>query len=168
MNEKNETVAMTEAGTQELEITRTFDAPRPLVWRCWTEEELFKQWYGPKGFTVPHCSIDLQVGGKFLIGMRSPDGHEMWSTGTFREVQPVALLVKTESMADANGNVVDGKQFGMPLETLVTVALEEEGAGQTRMTLRHAGLPEGHHGKHAGVGWQQAFDKLADVLAQAK
>ena len=152
----------------ELEVTRVFEAPRPLVWRAWTEEELFKQWYGPKGFTIPHCSIDLQVGGKFLICMRSPDGREIWTTGTYQEIDPVELLVNTDSMSDADGNVVDGKEFGMPLETLVTVKLEEEGDGQTRMIMRHAGLPDGDYGKHAGGGWRQAFEKLAALLEQKK
>ena len=75
---KNRTVNM----DWELEITRVFEAPRPLVWRAWTEAELFKQWFGPKGFTVPYCTIDLKIGGRVLLCMHSPDGQEMWNTGT--------------------------------------------------------------------------------------
>ena len=161
---KNRTVEL----EGELEITRVFEAPRPLVWRAWTEAELFKQWYGPKGFTIPYCTIDPQVGGKFLLCMRSPEGQEMWLTGTYREVGPVELLVKTESMADAEGNVVDGGMPGAPLETVVTLKLEEEGKSRTRMTLWHAGLPDGDHRTHAGEGYRQAFEKLAAVLGQEK
>lgn len=150
----------------ELEVTRVFDAPRSLVWRCWTEEELFKQWFGPEGFTIPHCSIDLQVGGRFLLCMRAPQGQEMWLTGTYREIGPVEWLVKTESPADAEGNVVG--MPGMPLETLVTLKLEEAGNSRTRMTLWHSGLPEGDHRTHAGEGYRQAFEKLAAVLGKEK
>ena len=150
----------------ELEITRVFDASRSLVWRCWTEAELFKQWFGPKGFSIPHCTIDLKVGGKLLLSMRSPEGHEMWIAGTFREIDPVEWLVHTESGADAKGNVIE--MPGMPLEMLVTLKLEEEGKSRTRMTLWHAGLPEGDPRSHAGEGWRQAFEKLAAVLEKGK
>ena len=41
----------------ELVITRTFDAPVALVWRAWSEPEHFSKWFGPKGLTVPHCTM---------------------------------------------------------------------------------------------------------------
>ena len=163
---------VTEIKTEgELEITRVFDAPRSLVWRCWTEEDLFKQWFGPKGFTIPHCSIDLRVGGKYLYCMRSPEGQDMWNTGTYREIQPVERLVNTASVADAEGNVVDMAHYGMPgmpLEMLMTLKLEEDGESQTRMTLRHAGMPEGPGRNGAGEGYRQAFEKLAAVLEKER
>ena len=136
MATKNETTVNTEG---ELEITRVFDAPRSLVWRCWTEADLLKQWFGPEGFTIPRCTIDLRVGGKFLLCMRSTEGRDMWLTGTYREISPVERLVKTESMADAEGNVVDIGMPGMPLETLITFKLEEEGKSRTRMSSTTSG-----------------------------
>lgn len=160
MATKNETTVTTEG---ELEITRVFDAPRSLVWRCWTDADLLKQWYGPGGITIPHCNIDLRVGGKFLLCMRSQQGQDMWLTGTYQEIGPVERLVKTESMADAEGNVVGEGQ-----ETLVTLKLEEEGKSQTRMTLRHAGLPEGDHRLGAGEGYRQTIEKLAAVLEKER
>ncbi len=150
----------------ELEITRVLDAPRSLVWRCWTEAELLRQWYGPQGFTIPHCTIDLRVGGKLLLSMRSPDGHEMWITGTYREIGPIEWLVHTESGADADGNVIG--MPGMPPETLVTLKLEEEGKSQTSMTLWHSGLPEGDPRNWAAEGYRQAFEKLAAVLEKER
>ena len=160
MATKNETSVNTEG---ELEITGVFDAPRSLVWRCWTEAELLKQWFGPEGFTIPRCTIDLRVGGKFLLCMRSPEGRDMWLTGTYREICPVERLVKTEGMADAEGSVVGEGQ-----ETLVTLKLEEEGKSRTRMSLWHAGLPEGDYRKGAGEGYRQAFEKLAAMLEKEK
>ena len=71
-------------------------------------------------------------------------------------------------MADAEGNVVDMGMPGMPLETLVTLKLEEEGKSQTRMTLWHAGLPEGDHRKGVEEGYRQAFEKLAAVLEKER
>ena len=80
--------------------------------------------------------------------MRAPQGQEMWITGTYQEIGPVEWLVKTVSPADAEGNVV-GMQW-MPLETLVTLKLEDEGKSRTRMTLWHAGLPQGRSPKPRG------------------
>lgn len=90
----------------------------------------------------------------------------MWLTGTYREIGPVERLVKTESMADAEGNVVE--MPGMPPETLVTLKLEEDGKSRTSMTLWHAGLPEGDPRNGAAEGYRQAFEKLAAVLEQER
>ncbi|MBI4312394.1 MAG: SRPBCC domain-containing protein [Chloroflexi bacterium] len=154
--------------TSDLVITRTFDAPRELVWKAWTEPERLMRWWGPKGFTAPACKIDLRVGGKYVNCMRSPDGKDYWSTGVYREIVPMERIVCTDSFADEKGNVVPGSHYGMgedfPLEMVVTMTLEEVG-GKTRMTLRHGGMPAGEHSEGAGAGWNESFDKLAEVLA---
>jgi uncharacterized protein YndB with AHSA1/START domain len=98
---------------QELFITRIFDAPRERVWKAWTEPELMKRWWGPKGFTTPYCEIDLRVGGKFLYCMRSPEGKDYWSTGVYREIVRLERIVCTDSFADEKGNVVPATQYGM-------------------------------------------------------
>jgi len=143
-------------------IERTFEAPVELVWQMWTDPEHFKQWYGPKGFSVPVAEIDLRVGGKRLVCMASPDGSmKMWTTGEHTEIFPTERLVYTESPADENGNVVPPSAMGMPdgypATTEVTVLLEDL-AGRTRMVMTHAGVPAD---SGAGGGWEQAFDKLA-------
>jgi uncharacterized protein YndB with AHSA1/START domain len=51
-------------------ISRTFDAPRELVYKAWTEPERLTQWFGPKGFTMPACTMDLRPGGVFHYGLR--------------------------------------------------------------------------------------------------
>jgi uncharacterized protein YndB with AHSA1/START domain len=50
---------------REFVITRTFDAPRDLVWRAFTEAEHLKHWWGPKGFKMLSCKLDLRPGGIF-------------------------------------------------------------------------------------------------------
>ena len=162
--------APTTSTKQELVIERVFDAPRELVWRAWTDPEMFTKWWGPKGFTTPHCEIDLRVGGRLLNCMRSPEGQDYWSTGVYREIVPLERIVCTDSFADEKGNVVPATHYGMtadvPLEMLVTVTFEDLD-GKTRMTLRHEGLPAGEMREGAGTGWSESFDKLAEVLANA-
>jgi uncharacterized protein YndB with AHSA1/START domain len=144
-----------------------FDAPREEVWKAWTEPERLMRWWGPKDFTSPSCKMDLRVGGRYLWCMRWPDGRDNYTTGEFREIVPFERLVYTDSFADADGNVVSGSYYGMgeefPRETLVTVTFEDAG-GQTRMTLRHAGMPAGEHGDMAIEGWNESLDKLAATL----
>jgi uncharacterized protein YndB with AHSA1/START domain len=152
---------------RELVITRMFDAPRELVWKAWTQCDLLKRWWGPKNFTAPYCKIDLRVGGKYLYCMRSPEGQDYWSTGVYREIVPVERLVCTDSFADEQGNVVPASHYGMtgewPLEAHVTITLEAQGK-QTKMTLRHVGIPSGTMEEMTGAGWNESFDKLAESL----
>lgn len=153
--------------TRELVITRVFDAPRELVWKAWTDPEHVVRWWGPKNYTSPVCKIDFRVGGKYLFCMRSPEGKDFWSTGTYREIIPSEKIVVTDSFADSEGNVVPASEYGMPempLELQVTVTFEDLGDGKTKMTLRHVGFPEGEMSEMAGAGWNESFDKLAESL----
>ncbi len=146
-------------------IERIFDAPVALIWQLWTQPEHFKQWYGPKGFTVPVAEMDVRVGGKRLICMESPDGTmKMWMAGEYTEIVRNERLVYTESMADEHGNVVSLSDSGIhdehPVTTEVTVLLEALD-GHTKMTMRHAGVAANSPG---ATGWEQAFAKMANHI----
>lgn len=150
-----------------LVIEREFDAPIDAVWRLWIDPELFKQWYGPRGMTLPVVEMDVAVGGvrKICMEMRSPERTiSMWFIGVYKEVNPPRRLVYTESMCDAAGNIISPESMGMPEGhpdiTEIIVDLREED-GKTRMKMVHVGVEEGTAG--AG-GWGQAFDKLAELL----
>jgi len=157
----------TGAGALTLVIERVLDATRERVWRAWTEPEMVKRWWGPKGFTAPSSEIDLRIGGRYLSCMRAPDGKDYWSTGTYREIRPLEMIVATDSFADEAGNVVSAAQYGMsadfPLEMEVTVTFEERG-DRTVLTLRHAGVPAREHLEDMRQGWNESLDKLAEIL----
>jgi len=156
-----------------LVITRTFDAPRERVWKAWTEPEEVKEWWGPKGFTSPSTRIDFRVGGSYLFSMRSPEGEDYWSTGVYREIDPLNRIVVTDSFADENGNVVPASYYGMdegwPLETLATLTFEEKD-GKTRLTIMSSGISNisGVDRDNMEQGWRESLDKLADHLKKAK
>ena len=155
------------ATREALVIERIFDAPVELVWKAWTDPEHMKRWFGPRDYTCPVVEIDLRVGGKNLNCMRSSEGQDIWSTGTYKEIVPMKRLVITDSFADENGNPVPATHYGMPempMEMLISVEFEDLG-GRTKMTLRHEGLPAGDMREGAGQGWSESFDKLADSLA---
>ena len=152
---------------QWVKITRHFDAPMDAVWKMWTDPEMFKTWYGPMGMSVPVAEMDVVVGGtrKVCMEMKTPDRTmSMWFIGVYKEVSAPSRLVYTESMCDADGVIISPQSMGMPTGhpdvTEVIVDLSEDG-GKTTMTMVHVGVPEGSAG---GGGWNQAFDKLGELL----
>ncbi|MCK0096481.1 SRPBCC domain-containing protein [Yoonia sp. F2084L] len=153
--------------TDWVKIERSFDASIQTVWDMWADPAQFQKWYGPMGFSVPVAEMDVQVGGtrKICMEMKRPERvMTMWFTGVYKEVSAPNRLVYTESMCDADGNVISPQVMGMPEgtpdTTEVTVELSEAG-GKTVMTITHAGVPAGSQGEG---GWMQAFDKLGEVL----
>jgi uncharacterized protein YndB with AHSA1/START domain len=166
VNESSKTAV---APSREITITRVFDAPRALIWKAWTEPEEFMRWWGPKGYTAPVCKVDLRVGGKYLYCMRSPEGQDFWGTGVYREIVPLERIAYTDSFADSEGNLVPPTHYGFgadfPSELLVTVTFEDY-EGKTKLTLKHAGLPAGEVSQQTVAGWNESFDKLAEILTQ--
>lgn len=148
-------------------LERDFAAPIDLVWQMWTEAEHFAAWYGPAGASIPEASIDARVGGRrhICMQMSTPDGEmQMWFVGEHLVVNPVTLLVYTESMSDADGNTVRPPQMPSdhPDVTEVTVELEDLD-GRTRCVVVHAGVPADSPG---AMGWNMALDKLEALLAR--
>jgi uncharacterized protein YndB with AHSA1/START domain len=151
----------------ELIITRTFKASRELVWKEWTDPNRLKHWWGPKEFTTPISEIDFRIGGTYLNCMRSPEGNNYWSTGTYLEIVKLERIVFSDSFADEDGNVVPASHYGMvgdwPLELKVTLDFEEH-QGITKMTLSHFGIPHGIMRDMTEAGWNESFDKLDAAL----
>lgn len=151
----------------DLVISRRLAAPREHVWKVWTQCDQVRRWWGPTGHSVSDCRIDLRVGGSFLIGVRSPDGAELWNAGVYREIVPPERIVCTDSFADASGHVVSPADYGFgpdfPEELLLIVTFEER-AGGTAVTVRHRGIPLGEDYGSIRIGWSQALRKLADAL----
>jgi uncharacterized protein YndB with AHSA1/START domain len=157
----------TKPAERELVITRIFDAPRNSVWQAWTEPERVKKWWGPRVFTAPVVKIDFRVGGEYLYCMRSPDGRDYWSKGTYREIVVPERIVLTDSFADEKGNTIPASYYGLSpdfaLESPVTLIFEEYD-GKTKFTLHYLGIPDGDF-DNARIGWDESFDKLAEYLA---
>jgi uncharacterized protein YndB with AHSA1/START domain len=149
-------------GDRELVMTRVFDAPRRLVFDAMTKPELLKRWlFGPPGWAMTVCEVDLKVGGKFRHVWRNDDGREMAMSGVHREIVPSERIVRTETF-----------DFGCPTqagEQVGTLVLTEQ-AGKTKMTLtvlypsREA--RDGTLATRADQGLAAGYDRLAAVLAE--
>jgi uncharacterized protein YndB with AHSA1/START domain len=145
---------------QELTLKRTFDAPRELVFKAWTDPSLLAKWWGPTGFTTPICQVDPRPGGKLYIVMHGPKNSDfdidLPTKGVFQEFDPPRRFVFSNTAME--------DEKGVPqLETLCTVTFVEMG-GKTEMTL-HILLVKASPvaaGAWAGaeMGWSQSLDKL--------
>jgi len=117
-------------------ITRVVDAPRDKVWKVWTEVEHLRHWWGPKGFAVTHCTVDLRPGGIMHYCLRMPDGGEMWGKFVYREIRKPERLVCINSFSDKDGGTtVHPMMADWPREMLTTVSFEEQ-RGKTRITVQ--------------------------------
>ena len=155
---------------REIVITRVFDAPREVVFEAWTDPESLARWYAPHGCTVRFAKIDLRQGGAFHSCIRTPDGHECWCRGVYREIKAPERIVFTLAIADAKGALVEPKDVGMdpewPKETIVTVTFAAQGR-KTLLTL-HQTVGESL-AKRTGAhpSWLQMLDRLAETLSRA-
>ncbi len=155
------TLKVTTPTDREIVMTRVFDAPRRLVFDALTRPELLKRWFfGPPGWELVVCEIDLRVGGAFRYVWRGSDGSGMGMRGVYRQIVAPERIENTESF-----------DFGceaQAAESLETTVLTERG-GRTTLTCtvrypskeaRDAVLASGtEEGVAAG------YDRLADVLA---
>ena len=148
---------VTTPSDREVVLTRVFDAPRHLVFEALTKPELITRWFGPRGWTMPVCEVDLRVGGRWRYLLRGPDGREMGMRGGYREISPPDRLVHTESFDD------------FPVgEAVVTTVLVEEGG---RTTLTATVLSPSKEARDAVIksgmekGAGETYDRLAELLA---
>jgi uncharacterized protein YndB with AHSA1/START domain len=137
-------------------LTRDFAAPRPLVFKAWTEPERAALWWRPRDFATLDCAMDVRVGGAWRIRMRSPQGTLHCKRGIYREIIAPERLVFTYAWEDAAG------QPGH--ETMVTVGFAEHGAG-TRLTLHQAIFATATAREAHECGWTSCLGGFADYLA---
>jgi uncharacterized protein YndB with AHSA1/START domain len=149
---------------REVKVTRSFRAPRALVYRAYTEPALVRRWLlGPPGWTMPICEMDVRVGGQYRWRWRSDDkGSEFGFSGTFREVQPPSRIVHTEAY---DPGTVGGPYPGEP--AIVTVTFTEDGGVTTVTSLIDFGSKEARDGAVAtGMtdGMEQSYQLLDRLL----
>jgi uncharacterized glyoxalase superfamily protein PhnB/uncharacterized protein YndB with AHSA1/START domain len=120
---------------EQLEIKRTFQVKRDLVFEAFTQPEHLKMWWGPKDFKIDVLAMNLKVGGHFHYKMYNDSGHEMYGLFTFKEINPPQQLVFDNAFADKDGNIVKAP-FEMDLPLLIENRFTfEEVDGTTIMTM---------------------------------
>jgi len=122
---------LTQIKTGDFVITRVFDAPPAVLWKCFTEPDRMKEWFGPKGSIVVAAKMDLRVGGTYHGAMRGPDGKVMWAKFVYREIAPPRRLVWEHSFSDEAGGLTRHPLSPTwPLRLLTTVTFEDAPGGR--------------------------------------
>jgi uncharacterized protein YndB with AHSA1/START domain len=146
-----------------LRVSRIFSAPRETVFRAWSSADHIKRWFCPSGYSVPDAKVEMRVGGAFEVCMRSPEGVDHWTKGTFTEVVAPERLTIDHHVIDPCGGgplfsaVTEVKFSATPQGTLLEVAQTYSFPGTAQADEMLKGAPE---------GWRQTLDKLEAEVAR--
>ena len=149
----------TQTSDRELVATRTFDAPRALVFEACTRCEHIARWYGPRAMTMASCESDLRPGGRFRYVLRGPDGAEHGFRGEFLEIAAPERVVNTWEWEPMPGH-----------GSIETATFDDAGDGRTTLTVTiRFGTAEdfaGWHGSGATAGMGESHDRLAELVKE--
>jgi uncharacterized protein YndB with AHSA1/START domain len=127
MNSREQTMSKPATVTfptdRDVRVTRTFKAPRQLVWDAHTKPELIRRWQGYDGWDMPVCDMDVRVGGNYRWQWKNrDDGMQFGFIGTFTEVDHPSKIVHAQYYDPGDAN------FAMPTgdPCIVSVELSEE------------------------------------------
>ena len=160
MDARSNPVAQT--ADREIVLTRTFDAPRELVWEAWTNPKHVVNWWGPRGFTTTIEKMDVRPGGVWKHVMHGPDGTDYPNSSVFKEV------VKPERLVFSHGG---GKQGGPGAHFVATWTFEALAGNKTKVTARmvfDSPTDRDFVVKEYGAieGGKQTLERLADYLSK--
>jgi uncharacterized protein YndB with AHSA1/START domain len=108
---------------EQVLITRSFDAPRHLVYKAWTTPELVRRWWSGNQGEMTLAEIDLRVGGRWRYVMVANNGMEVAFHGEYREIIPDTRIVYSEVFE------------GAPDAEALTTVTFTEAAGRTTLTI---------------------------------
>ena len=142
----------------DLTFTRTINAPRALLWECWTTPKHIKNFFVPKPYGIDSCEIDLRVGGKFNTTM-NVEGNLMENEGVYLEVVEGERLVFTDTYSEGWKPAVD------PFMTAIIEFADDENGGTTyTATARHRS-PEARQ-NHEDMGFYDGWGTVATQLEE--
>ena len=155
----NRKLIVTTPSDLEIVLSRTFDAPRALVFEAFTKPEHVRQWYGCVSHQLVVCEIDFVVGGHYRYTMRGPDGVDHTMTGVYREIVAPSRIVLTERY----------ETTGFRSDDAVVTTTFEEHQGQTTLTstILHPSRLQRDGQLNAGMehGAGETYDRLAAFVA---
>jgi uncharacterized protein YndB with AHSA1/START domain len=153
-------MTVTKPTDRELVITRTFDAPRELVWDTMCNPAYLKRWvFCPAGWEMTECVEDARVGGKFRWAWSSPEGG-MTMSGEYREVEPPVRAVRTEKF------VVAGQELGEQLATLELAADGEKTHLTITLSYPSKEARDGAAASGMEHGMAAGYDRLDELLGK--
>lgn len=165
--------------SNEIRITRVYDAPVKAVWEAWTDPAQAAKWWGPRGFTITTHSKDLRPGGVWAYTMHGPDGTDYPNRTTYLEIEKHKKLVYDHGANDDRPamfrvTVLFSEARGKTTMEMTMALATPEAAEETRKFIRKAGgnstwdrlaeyLEETTHGKEKFV-IARSFDAPVGVM----
>ena len=142
---------------REIVLTRTFDAPRELVFEAHSKAEHMRQWWGPRKYEIALCEIDFRPGGTWRMVHRGPDGEEFGFHGEYREIVPPEKIVWTFEFEGAPGSVsVETATFEERDGKTILTASAVYDSAEARDAMLQTGMEDGA---------ADTYDRLAEYLA---
>jgi uncharacterized protein YndB with AHSA1/START domain len=127
MTQSNKTNIIAEPGRQDILVTREFAAPRELVFKAFTDPELYVQWLGPRDLAMTLETFEPKSGGSWRYIHRDKEGNEYAFHGVNHEVTAPERIIGTFEFE------------GLPEQghvTLETARFEALPGDRTRMTIQ--------------------------------
>lgn len=126
MTTNNKTQIIAEQGKQELFIVREFDAPRDLVFKAFSDEDILVQWVGPHEMSMRFEKFEPKAGGSYRYVQSMPNGIEFGFNGVCHEHTASQRIIQTfefEGLPEKGHVVLETTKFeDLPNErTKVTV-----------------------------------------------
>lgn len=153
---------------REVRVTRSFNAPRHLVWAAHTSPDLVPKWQGYDGWEMPVCDMDVRVGGTYKWLWRNrDDGKQFGFFGTFTEVDVPSKLVHAQYYDPGD------MDFAMPAGDPCIVSLElSEANGITTLicNLTFASKEARDDAVSTGMtdGMEHSYTRLEDLFSSAQ
>ena len=136
-------------------LTEEFRAPRPLVFRQWTDADCIAAWFAPETFEVVACEVDVRPGGAWMVRYQTPGGDPIEEQGTYVTIDAPALLEFTLQHRWATG--------ALGPELRCTVRFTDTAAG-TRVDFTQTGITSAGMRDGMRDGWIGCFAKLTRHL----
>lgn len=140
----------------DLTFTRTINAPRKLLWECWTTPEHITLFFVPKPHRIEACEIDLRVGGKFNTTM-NVDGTLMENEGVYLEIVEGERLVFTDTYSEGWKPAAD------PFMTAI-IEFADNGNGTITYTATARHRSPAARQSHEDMGFHDGWGTVATQL----
>jgi uncharacterized protein YndB with AHSA1/START domain len=144
-------------------LTRTFNAPRRLVWQAFFEPANMRRWMlPPPGWTTTVCECDARAAGALRIVWKSAEADPAMSLhGVFTDAAAPERAVHTETML-----LGSGEPIGSQVETHEFA--EKGGVTAMRITQVYASKEARDGALASGMdqGMEACYKQLDAVLAE--
>lgn len=137
---------------REIRSIRIFQVNKDLLFSAFSNKDILKKWWGPKGFTNTFSEFDFREGGKWTYIMHGPENGNYPNQVEFTNIQIPDLIA--------------WKRYSRPLFNVV-FTFEQLAMNQTKLTFRMVFSTKQECDKIKGFAAdknEENFDRLENEL----